>query len=70
MIEFANQNPGYAFLIVWVVAWACVQPFRLASASYARRLRSKNIAAHGWPVAPIDADGDVVYEKKDDESRA
>ena len=61
MWNFATANPGTAFLIVVVLAWAFVQPFHFAFRAYNRRLRSRNIAAHGWPTAPIDADGDVVY---------
>lgn len=66
MSEFALANPGYMFLIIWVVAWAAVQPFYYAWRSYSRYLRSKNIAAHGWPTEPVDADGDVVYPKQVD----
>jgi hypothetical protein len=65
MIDFAQNHPVAAFFIVWVMAWAVTRPFYYAFMAYNRRLRSRNIAAHGWPTAPIDADGDVVYEKKD-----
>lgn len=74
MMEFATTNPGYTFLIVWVLAWAATRPFHYAWLGYNRRLRARNIAVHGWPNAPIDADGDVVYPDKDececDERRA
>lgn len=66
MWGFATANPGYTFLIIWVLAWAFVQPFRLAWLAYNRSLRSKNIAANGWPTPPLDADGDIVHPKKDD----
>lgn len=66
MWEFATANPGYAFLIVLTIAWAVVQPFRYAFAVYNRTIRARNIAAHGWPTAPIDADGDVVYPENED----
>lgn len=66
MWEFANANPGYTFLIIWVLAWAAVQPFRFAFRAYNRRLRHKNIALHGWPKAPVDADGDVVYPDEEE----
>ena len=62
MWDFAKTNPGYTFLIVWVLAWAAVQPFRYAYLSYNRKLRSRNIAAHGYPTAAnMDADGDIVH---------
>lgn len=66
MWEFAKANPGYAFLIVWVVCWAFTKPFAYAFRAYNRTLRSRNIVAHGWPTAPVDADGDVVYPEKND----
>jgi hypothetical protein len=66
MLEFAKANPGYTFLIVWVLAWAATRPFWYAWVAYNRTLRSRNIVAHGWPTAPVDADGDVVYPKNDD----
>ncbi len=67
MIEFAKANPGYTFLIIWALAWAATTPFAYAFKAYNRTLRSRNIAAQGWPTAPVDADGDVVYpQKKED----
>jgi hypothetical protein len=64
MWEFAKSSPGFTFLIVWVLAWAAVQPFKYAFQAYNRRLRSANILAHGWPTAAhMDADGDLVYPK-------
>lgn len=65
MWEFASAHPVAAFFMLWVVAWAAVQPFRYAYLAYNRTLRSRHIAAHGWPTAPVDADGDVVYPDKD-----
>lgn len=64
---FATTNPGTTLLIVAVLAWAVTRPFWFAAWAYNRTLRARNIAAHGWPAAPIDADGDVVYPKKEDD---
>ncbi len=64
MLEFAMQNPGYAFLIVWALAWAATRPFWYLWLAYNRTLRSRNIRAQGWPTPPIDADGDVVFPKQ------
>lgn len=62
MWDFAKTNPGYTFLIVWVLAWAAVQPFKLAFRAYNRKLRSANILAHGYPTMPnMDADGDIIH---------
>jgi hypothetical protein len=60
MWDFASQNPGTAFLICWVLAWAAVQPFAYGFKAYNRHIRGKNIAAHGWPPEYLDADGDAV----------
>lgn len=66
MWEFATEHPVIAFLIVWVIGWASTRPFYYACEAYRARLRARNIAAHGWPKAPIDADGDVVYPDEDE----
>jgi len=55
--DFANGNP----IIALILAYILMSPVRYAFRAYNRRLRAKNIALHGWPTAPIDADGDVVY---------
>jgi len=59
--EFANNHPFIALILAYLlmapVRYGCKYGFKV----YNRRLRSKNIAAHGWPTAPVDADGDVVW---------
>lgn len=62
--DFASAHYIVALLALWIVAWACVQPFRCAFRAYNRSVRGRNIAAHGWPVPPVDADGDIVYPSK------
>lgn len=70
MWDFATANPGYTFLIVWVLAWAWVQPFKYAWLAYNRMLRARSIAAHGYPTTPhMDADGDLVYPECDCEGK-
>jgi hypothetical protein len=62
--DFAHQHYFIALLMVWIVAWAFVTPFRLY-------FRSRNIKAHGWPQPPFDADGDIHYrDTKSDEKEA
>lgn len=61
MWDFANQNPVVTLIIVLALAYAATRPFAYAFRAYNRRLRSRSIAAHGWPTPPIDADGDVIY---------
>ena len=64
--DFANESPLAAFCMVLVLAYAATRPFAYVFKAYNRKLRSRNIAAHGWPTPPIDADGDVVYPEKDE----
>ena len=66
MLGFATANPGYTFLIIWVIAWAFAQPFKYAYYAYRRRLRAQNIWRYGWPMVPMDADGDIVYPERDE----
>ncbi len=58
---FAASNPLTAFALACVVGGTVTAPFRWGFRAYNRSLRARNIALHGWPTAPIDADGDVVY---------
>jgi hypothetical protein len=61
VLDFAAHNPVLAvFLFVAMEVFTVVLislPFLLAN----RFLRSRNIAKHGWPTPPLDADGDVVW---------
>lgn len=59
--EFAAGNPITALILAYLL----MAPVRYAYRAYNRHLRHKNILAHGWPTAPIDADGDVVYPDND-----
>lgn len=61
--DFAAQHPVMAIVLTYII----MAPVRYSYRAYSRYLRHKNIAAHGWPTAPVDADGDVVYPDADDE---
>ena len=63
--QFSQREPLAAIIIVLIICYAATRPFAYGFMAYNRRLRSMNIRAHGWPTAPIDADGDVVYPKDD-----
>lgn len=64
--EFAAQNP----LTAMILAYILMAPVRYGFRAFNRYLRHKNILAHGWPEAPLDADGDVVYPEKEEEEEA
>lgn len=61
MWEFAKDSPYLFFFGFWIAAWAITAPITYGFYAYKHTLRSRNITAHGWPTAPINADGDVVY---------
>ena len=58
LFQFASENPWLAFFLALIVSSTIVAPFKIAFQAYNRKLRSMNIAAHGWPPAHLDADGD------------
>lgn len=59
--DLARESPIAAVLMFWIACWAAVQPFKYGYKAYKYRLRAKNIALHGWPSPPLDADGEVRY---------
>ena len=61
ILQFAGEHYIVTILIVWSIAGVLKMPFWALN----RFFHSRNIRAHGWPTAPIDADGDVVYPDKD-----
>lgn len=60
---FAGEHPILTVILAMTAASAVRSIFYYPAWAYNRRLRAANIAAHGWPTAPMDADGDVVYPK-------
>lgn len=58
---FAGEHYIVLLFIVWSAATVLKSPFWALN----RYFRSRNIAQHGWPTAPMDADGDIVYPDKD-----
>lgn len=68
MWDFAAANPGTAMFLAVTAAYAFVQPWYYAFKAWNRYLRSKNIAVHGWPKPPMDADGDVIWPQEEEES--
>lgn len=60
--DFANNNPLTALILAYLIG----APVRYAYRAYKMQLRAKNIALHGWPTAPMDADGDIVYPDKEE----
>lgn len=62
VIEFMKTEPLVGLIALIVICYAITRPFRYAFEAYNRKLRSKNIAAHGWPPEYLDADGDFKEE--------
>jgi hypothetical protein len=60
--DFANSNPGTAFMMLLLVVML------VRSICY-RTARTLCIRKQGWPTAPIDADGDVVWPDEDEEAK-
>lgn len=60
LLEFAGEHYVVTILVVWSAASVLKTPFWALN----RYFRSRNIAKHGWPAAPMDADGDIVYPDK------
>lgn len=62
---FASANGWLTFFLFWIVGWVITvivsQPFRI----FNRWMRSRNIAARGWPPEHLDADGDFKPEPKE-----
>lgn len=61
ILAFAGEHPVVAILTVWAVCGVVKVVIKMPFWALNRLLRSRNIAKHGWPAAPVDADGDVVY---------
>ncbi|ASJ58980.1 hypothetical protein KEM44_21065 [Sinorhizobium meliloti] len=59
ILAFCGKHPFLAFIIIcsayygWKYAWHVLK----------RAIRSRDIQRHGWPTAPIDADGDIVVKE-------
>ncbi len=62
-LAMAKNHPVLTFIAICAIYYAVKQPFWVMN----RFFRSRNIKHHGWPPAPIDADGDVVWPKGDDQ---
>ena len=62
ILSFAGEHPVVAVLVVWSICSVLKMPFWALN----RFFRSRNITKHGWPSAPLDADGDIVYPESAD----
>lgn len=59
--DFASGSPYLATFIAFLVIMLIRSVSKTIVVGWSRWLRSRNIRVHGWPTAPVDADGDVVY---------
>lgn len=55
----------WPFVGFWILASI---PFHFVFKCWNRYMRSRNIAARGWPPPHCDADGDAVEPDKEDKS--
>lgn len=66
MWEFAGNHYIVFVLSLMIVCGTITRLAYLLWAAYNRHLRSTNIREQGWPTTPnMDADGDLVAQKKD-----
>ncbi|TCU34036.1 hypothetical protein EV129_11319 [Rhizobium azibense] len=76
LFQFAGNHPFLTWFIawgIWPVCWTVhavlTTPFRCAYGAYKRKLRSRDIQAHGWRTARLmDADGDIVHPPKEEKN--
>ena len=61
MWQFARENPLLFALIFWGGVFAVTCPVICVFRAYRNYLRAMNIYQHGWPTAPVDADGSVIW---------
>lgn len=61
--DFAGHHPFLTLFLAIIAASAFGAPFRYAFLAWNRTLRSRNIAARGWPPGHLDADGDFMKER-------
>lgn len=60
LFHFMDQHTFIAFCMICAVYYTIKLPFWILN----RYFRSRNIRAHGWPPAPMDADGDIALPEK------
>jgi hypothetical protein len=58
ILSFAAASPWLAFGLSALAVYVLCLPFGFAFRCWNRYLRSRNIAARGWPPEHLDADGD------------
>ena len=56
LFRFMSDSPFLTFFLALIIAEVLKAPFIVAK----RWIRHLDIKAHGWPAAPLDADGDVI----------
>lgn len=56
ILEFTKQNPFLSLCVLGSIYYGWKYPWHV----HKRAIRSRDIQKHGWPIAPMDADGDIV----------
>lgn len=60
ILEFMGGSPFLTFFLALIIGGVIKYPFHVLK----RWIRSRDIQKHGWPRAPMDADGDIIKSDK------
>ena len=63
LIDLATTSPLCAFVLICSAYYLAKAILWMPYNFYKRWCRHRAIMMHGWPTAPIDADGDVIYDE-------
>lgn len=61
ILKFCGEHPFLALCVIGSIYYGWKYPWHVMK----RAIRSRDIQKHGWPTAPVDADGDVVHPEKE-----
>lgn len=61
LLEFMHEHWFLALIMIVSTGSAVHAMLWMPYRFYKIRCRRKNIEQHGWPVPPLDADGDIVH---------
>lgn len=62
-LRFVSEHPFITFVLICSVYYCFQAPWEI----WKRNIRSRDIQKHGWPIAPMDSDGDIRTTSGDSE---